>query len=320
MTSKERKGDSYTDRLFHWLNSKEKLRISHDLTIKPKVYKAYYHNKPVLLKGYRRSRVLTQQVEFFNHWYEAGSIAAVPLAFPDGSFTKSKLGCEWGIFNWIEGRHADFKVREDRIKTYAVLRQFHRSTRGISMLSIPKDPLYIKWAERIKQFEDTEQVFHSYRKKRLYDEIHTTMEKQLSRFTDNPWGEIEQSAWEQHEWLHGDVAHHNFIIDRNQKAKIIDFDLLYTGPKLYDDIQIAQRFLPHLEGYKSEFFSLFNRVKQPRLWLQGVLVPADLLREWLYAYRRCLREEASLSLLLSKLERAWGTRKRFVRYTEYMLK
>ncbi|WP_240339631.1 phosphotransferase [Halobacillus ihumii] len=320
MTSRDRKGDSFTDRLFNWLYTVAAMNISYHSTIKPKIYKAYYNGKPVLIKGYRRSRVLTQQIRFFNSWYDAEEMAAIPVPFPDGSYTKNNFGWEWGIFKWIEGRHADFKLEEDRLKTYSIMRQFHRSTQGISMVSIPRDPLYIKWGHRLKQFEDTKDVFMTHRKKTLYDEIQITMTKQLARFTDHPWGELEERSWRKHLWLHGDVAHHNFIIDAHYNVKIIDFDLLYNGPKIYDDIQLAQRFLPHMEACKSDFFKLFKKVEHPRLWLQGVLVPADLLREWLYGYRKCLEEGTSVSAHLNKLDHAWQRRKKFVRYTEYMLK
>ncbi|RWZ59954.1 aminoglycoside phosphotransferase family protein [Halobacillus fulvus] len=319
MKAEHRKGDSYTDRLFQWLKYEKNLPIELVNIIKPKVYHVTYNRKPMILKGYRRSYVLQQQIDFFSNFPKATRIGAVPLPFKDGIPTLSKLGCEWGLFSWMTGRHADFADAKDRQAAVKVLEQFHRTAMDVDMFSIPKDPLYVKWEKRLDRFEDTKDVFQEYRSKRLYDELHTCMSQQLEKFRQYNWGEIEEKAWVNHEWLHGDVAHHNFMINHEGEAKLIDFDLLHTGPHLYDHIQLGQRFLPYLEKNRSALFHHFSHVKEKEIWLQGVRVPADLLREWLYGYRRCRYEEDRYSRQINKLNRAWESRKVFVRYTEHML-
>ncbi|ARI76941.1 aminoglycoside phosphotransferase family protein [Halobacillus mangrovi] len=319
MKTERREGDSYTDRLFHWLQHVEHIPISFEKMIKPKVYKVRYNGEPMILKGYRRAQTLHQQIDFFKHWNYAHQTAARPLPFEENVYTKSKLGCEWGLFEWLKGKHADFEKHTDREIAIKVLQQFHRTTKGIAVLAIPKDPLYIKWERRLEQFESTRDVFFDYRKNVVFDEIRESMLRHLERFANHPWGEVEEKAWENHEWLHGDLAHHNFIIHRKTNIKLIDFDLLHTGPRVYDEIQLAQRFLPYIEGRKASVLHYFQHVKDQDLWLKGVLVPADLLREWLYGYRRCVRGEASYMRHIKKLEKSWESRKMFVRYTENML-
>ncbi|MCA0969951.1 aminoglycoside phosphotransferase family protein [Halobacillus litoralis] len=319
MRSDDRKGDSYTDRLFHWLKTEQNLPITLERTIKPKVYQVRYKGKRMILKGYRRPHILTQQLEFFNHWNYAESTAARPLPFDSETYTKSKLGCEWGLFEWVEGRHAHFGKKRDQDAAIHVLRQFHRTTKGIAVLAIPKDPLYIKWERRLEQFEETRDVFYDMRRMKLFNELRTSMMKQLEKFANHPWGEVEEKAWENHEWLHGDVAHHNFMIDDAAQAKMIDFDLLHTGPFIYDYIQLGQRFLPYFYSKPADLLTQFEFVDDHKLWLQGVHVPADLLREWLFGYRKSLRGETSLSRHIRKLDKAWSNRKMFVQSTESML-
>ncbi|REJ10710.1 aminoglycoside phosphotransferase family protein [Halobacillus trueperi] len=319
MKAEHRMGDSYTDRLFQWMQTEEKLPIEYEQTIKPKVYKVKYEGLPFILKGYRRFHVIEKQVEFFDHWNYAYKIAARPYPFYDRVFTISKLGCDWALFERVEGRHADFSRHKDRKQAVRILHHFHRTTKGIGVLSIPKDPLYVKWERRLEQFEETKDLFTELRKREMFQELHACMSKRLEDFTDHPWGEVEERAWDRHEWLHGDVAHHNFIVDADKNIKMIDFDLLHTGPRLYDHIQLAQRFLPYVELRKSTLLPYFPHVTDKEIWWKGILVPADLLREWLYGYRLSLREEASVTRHMRKLEKAWENRKKFVRYAEHML-
>ncbi|WP_101844430.1 phosphotransferase [Halobacillus sp. Marseille-P3879] len=320
MKTKLNKGDSYTDRLFHWLEDRKRLSITKVVEIKPKIFKIWVEEHCYLLKGYRRSTILTQQLDFFQNWKRAKDMAALPMPFPTGEHSVSKLGCEWGLFHWMDGRHANFDNPEDRKRVYNCLRQFHRSSKGVEALSVPRDPLYIKWKRRIEQFEETKEVFITHNKERFYNEVRSTSERLLYNFSLYPWGEIEQEAWQNQQWLHGDVAHHNFIINQHGGVKMIDFDLLHVGPKLYDEIQLAHRFLPFLEQNKSAFLQLFHHVEDPQLWLRGVLVPADLIREWLYGYNKCRKGEGTLSGHINKFEEAWNRRKPFVRYTEFMLR
>ncbi|MCP3025552.1 aminoglycoside phosphotransferase family protein [Halobacillus sp. A5] len=320
MRTKLNRGDSYTDRLFHWLEVRKNLRVEKVAEIKPKIFKVMAGGNCYLLKGYRRSNILDQQLEFFKKWNRAADLAAIPAVFPTGERTVSKLGCEWGLFHWVNGRHAEFGLEEDRLKVYNCLRQFHRSTKGVQVLSVPRDPLYLKWKRRLQQFEETKDVFITHHQQNFYNEVFSTTERLLNEFALHPWGEIEHSAWERQQWLHGDVAHHNFLIDTEGKVKMIDFDLLHVGPRLYDEIQLAHRYLPFLEHEKASFLQLFRQVEDPRMWLKGVLVPADLIREWLYGYNKYRKGDGTLISHMNKFETAWNRRKPFVRYTEFMLR
>ncbi|UOQ46263.1 aminoglycoside phosphotransferase family protein [Halobacillus salinarum] len=320
MKTDHREGDSYTDRLFHWLQYKHDIPITIETVIKPKVFQVNMNGRKLLLKGYRRAPILQQQLDFFKEWTNASQMASCPIPFPDHTFTKSKLGCEWGLFEWLEGRHADFRSHSDRKQAGRLVKLFHRTTEGITALSIPRDPLYVKWERRLEQFKETKSAFSHYQKSNIFHEIVTVTDKQLNYFADHNWGEIEERAWENHDWLHGDLAHHNFIVDENNHMKLIDFDLLHNGPRLYDEIQLAHRFLPYLEDQRRTLLNYFRHSENNNLWLEGVLVPADLLREWLYGYKRCRAGEGSLAVHINKLEIAWEQRKMFVRYAENMLK
>ncbi|WP_245807712.1 aminoglycoside phosphotransferase family protein [Halobacillus massiliensis] len=320
MKYKTKEGDSYTDRLFNWLDTNKDLSITKYIEIKPKIYKILAGGESYLLKGYRRPAILKQQLKFFRHWREGFRLAANPVYFPSGEKSVSSLGCEWGLFKWIHGRHADFSNQNDRMKAYHCLRQFHRSSSGVEVESIPRDPLYIKWQRRLDQFSATKPIFQDTKKLKLFEEMTGMTNYFLESFSNYHWGHIEEEAWTSRQWLHGDVAHHNFMIDRNNRAVLIDFDLLHRGPVLYDEIQLAHRFLPHLENNRTRFFVTFRHIGKQKIWLHGVLIPADLLREWLYVYNKERYNLNELSVHLEKLETAWERRKKFVRYTEFMLR
>lgn len=56
--------------------------------------------------------------------------------------------------------------------------------------------------------------------------------------------------------LHGDVAHHNFLRDKNGKLHLIDFDLISIGPPSFDYLQYANRILPSIDWSLGKLGSL----------------------------------------------------------------
>src|SRR5690625_6671391 len=90
------------------------------------------------------------------------------------------------------------------------------------------------------------------------------------------WEKDEKEARLNGEWVHGDVASHNFI--QNEQTFMIDFDLLRCGSQLYDYIQLGQRCLPHINWDIGDLLA-YDMVSERdvRKWLSAIIMPSDVI-------------------------------------------
>ncbi len=318
MTMNKYQGDSKLNRLLPILEQKS-FYINDYKKIKEDVYWVRSGKKECALKCYQEPEKLEKQHHFFKKWKDAGRFAAIPVAFTENMWMAGNEDGTWGLFEWLKGTHLHFDQKQDRTQARKLIHEFHASAEGISGPLLLRNPLYMKWERRIDQFETTYKDFLSSGKRFLFHEIHEISRQTLEEFKQLDWGKIEQDAWERKSWLHGDVAHHNFIRSQDGKVKLIDFDLLQMGPELYDDIQLGQRFLPYTNHSLGEITKCFQATKWKTAWMKGLLVPSDLLREWLYAHRRYQRQKQKLAGHLDWLDSSWGERKKFVEKVQHML-
>ncbi|WP_255437642.1 phosphotransferase [Thalassobacillus sp. CUG 92003] len=319
-TTSEVKGDSFRDRLFDWLRREHDLPVEQIQPIKDNIYQVTINGRPLLLKGYRRRSILDQQVRFFKLYRQPYLLAAKPKPFKAQTYILSGLDYHWGLFEWVDGRHLNFRINDERQSAVKLLKKFHQTSKGIDFIALPKDPLYLKWRHRLDQFNSQKDVFTDHHKRPLFDEISSIAEARLEQFQQHDWARKEDAAWHDKTWLHGDVAHHNFLLHpSNEEVTLIDFDLLQNGPHLYDHIQLAHRFLPYMAHDRASLFKHFKHIEDWQPWLDGVMVPTDLLREWLYGYKKTRNSSAKLNRHMEKLEVAWEQRKHFVRYAQNML-
>lgn len=312
-------GDSKWNRLLPFLSRKE-MTVEDVKKIKQDVYWVKSQGNEYALKCYESLEKLEKQHTFFEQWKEASLYAAEPLSYPDGSRVISNADGEWGLFNWLKGDHLLFSYKSDRSAASKVVQEFHASTEGIETPLLLQNPLYIKYQRRLEQFEKTFPAFSYGGNRTLFQELHQFASKTLDDFERLDWAAIEEDAWERKTWLHGDVAHHNFIRTRDGAVKLIDFDLLQMGPELYDEIQLGQRFLPHTHHSLKELTVYFHATKWKEAWLKGILVPSDLMREWLYVYRKYKRQDQKLAGHLDWLHAAWKDRKEFVEKVQHVLR
>ncbi|SEA94557.1 Phosphotransferase enzyme family protein [Thalassobacillus cyri] len=318
MTTNNYQGDSKLNRLLPILEQKG-FYINDYRKIKENVYWVRSGKKEWALKCYQDQEKLEKQHLFFKKWKNAGLYAATPVPFRENIWMAVNEDGTWGLFEWLKGSHLRFNQKQDRTRASKLVHAFHSSVEGITGPLLLRNPLYIKWERRIEQFEATYEDFLFGGNRTLFNDIHYFSRKTLEDFKQLDWGRIEQDAWERKSWLHGDVAHHNFIRCQDGKIKLIDFDLLQMGPELYDDIQLGQRFLPYTNHSLTEITSHFHKTKWKTAWMKGVLVPSDLLREWLYVHRRYQRQKQKLAGHLDWLESSWKERKEFVEKVQHML-
>jgi hypothetical protein len=108
----------------------------------------------------------------------------------------------------------------------------------------------------------------------------------LNNFDHASVQSLERKANKQKEITHGDVAPHNFVINRNksQDAYLIDFDLFAAVPQAYDWLQYANRILPFWYWSYSKMEQMGNedflRWFAKKWFVICLVFPTDLYREW----------------------------------------
>src|SRR5699024_11591376 len=99
---------------------------------------------------------------------------------------------------------------------------------------------------------------------------------------------------------------------------MIDLDLLRRVSKLYDDNQLEQRFLPHINWDIGDLLA-YEMVSERdvRKWLSAIIIPSDVIREW----RFFLSQGSSpVKQYLSQMEKTWSKRQFFLKNAKLMLK
>ncbi|MFD1018891.1 phosphotransferase [Thalassobacillus hwangdonensis] len=276
------------------------------------VFKIRCGNQFFALKAYSNPAKLEQQHLFFKEWEASSSYGAAPIAFPNGLRYVEDGKDHWGLFEWIDGEALNFRYKRDRQEALKFLYAFHTSCRGTTKPIIQRSPLYIKFERRAEVFNDTRPLFRNLGREHLYEDIAEVCDITLRAFRNENWKGIHEKAHTEKSWIHGDVAHHNFIRTDTGEIKLIDFDLLQMGPEVYEFIQLGQRYLHHIDHSWSKLTSLFRDVPNKKQWLKGLLVPSDFMREWIHLTRRFKDDYRRMDAELVEYEQMWQERKRFV--------
>jgi len=161
-------------------------------------------------------------------------------------------------------------------------------------------------------------MFYTYEYKMLYNDIVKTSFRQLRFVSTFPWDSYEKDAKNAGQWVHGDVAAHNFIAAKKE-TYLIDFDLLQSTYQLYDFIQLGQRFLPYI-NWDLEWLLRSRMVRNSEIgpWLSALTIPSDLHREWLYFIGRTNSPNA-VKNYLKNLNTEWMKRKTLIKNVRKIL-
>ena len=268
-------------RLSSFFYREGKLEIQRLFVINPHVIQiATKQGENFILKGQRKKSVVEQQWDFLE---KMDASIVVPLTnYPNGRRIIEYKNNFWTIAPYIKGEKLNYSNKNDRKTAVLALNDFHDKATGIYVSRpVKRDLFIIRWYQRLHSFKKTEHLFVKYGFKHLYRVIVQTMEAQLLELKQFPWHYLEKEALQKGSWVHGDVASHNFI--RNEQVYMIDFDLLDRKTQVYDYIQLGQRFLPYINWDMNELLSYqMTGERDIKPWLTAILVPSDLLREWLY--------------------------------------
>lgn len=318
MSNQLSRGDNQFHRLSSFLRWEGDLDAKNIQGIKQNVYYIEEMNgNKYILKGHSNEQAMKQQWQFFDQINARAVVGFVH--FPNGK-RKITAGTKyyWTISPYIAGRKLLFQRKEDRQNAVDTVKDFHSNAQHIYVKNpIKKQLFYKRWNMRLYKFSLTEHIFKEYGYSSLFHDITQTMKMYVSIVSNYAWYKDQLEAERKGEWVHGDVASHNFI--KNSQTYLIDFDLLQCTTKLYDYIQLGQRFLPHINWDVHQLLN-YQMVDESDLerFLYSVFIPSDLLREWLHFLNRGTRTGAKD--YLETMEDEWINRKKFLNMSKIVVK
>lgn len=305
----------YINRLSSFFSYEGELEIRKISAIKKHVFYIENLEEAFILKKHQKFDRLEQQWDFFE---QVQNQLFVPFQkYPNGQKYLVQGNNYWTLTPFIKGRKLDYKNETDRYAAIEVLHNFHKEAKRIYISRpIKKDLFLVRWERRLSAFEKTAPFFKDKGFEMLYKDIVQTMVFHLRLAAKLPWEKEEEKARLNGEWIHGDVASHNFI--QNKQTYMIDFDLLRCGSQLYDYIQLGQRFLPYINWDVGELLA-YKMVSERdvKKWLTAIMIPSDVIREWLFFLSQ---GSSPVEQYLSQMEKDWIKRHFFLKNAKSMLK
>ncbi|QSS99090.1 phosphotransferase [Pontibacillus sp. ALD_SL1] len=318
---KNLKGEVGSDFPFSFFEEKAGLIIRNFKVIKPHVLLVSTASGSFILKRYSSVHSVSQQWGLFTGLPKDSPV--IPFSpFPSGDFyIRDEYGSTWTLAPYVYRCEAlSYKRKWDREAACDVLNQFHQKAKGVKVKSvIVKQPLYIHWRKRFRLFENHYYVFRRHGYGGLFDSLCQVSEKAYNQFVKLDWYSLENRGVNEFSWVHGDVAAHNFLKTEHNKVYLIDFDLASQSPRVYDWIQIAQRFLPFIED-REEIACIERKLSQEEVpfFRLGLAIPASLVREW-NTFMASYPSSEEVLYYLQVLNGRWHKQLTFVGQNKFML-
>lgn len=318
MKSNNKHGKVNRDFPFSFLEEQGKLEIVETQLLKDNVWKIKSHATYYILKRYTSFQSVQQQYEFFKKIDHSAIIPFHP--FPNGQPYIVDRGCIWTLSPFVQSKSVSFHNRQDLLDASNVLHQFHQITTRMQLsTTLLRNPLYLKWYKRYNLFLSSQPLFSYYGFHSVYMDIVKQAHHYLLLFSQLDWGRIEKDSYIKGEWIHGDVAQHNFLRSSDNKMYLIDFDLLTQAPLVYDWIQFVHRssVCAH-SGMYIKSIPVFEVYKNQPAFRIGIQIPGDFMREWI-TFIKTPNSPCNIHAYLRKFENNWHNRKKFVEEIELML-
>jgi len=312
----KQRDDIYIHRLSSFFYDEGELAIRKMTPVKKHVfYTETVSGDAFILKRHQKRDRIEQQWGFFEQMQK---MLFVPFQkYPNGKKFLADGNDYWTIAPFIKGRKLHYKNEKDRNAAVETLHYFHNKAKHIYVSHpIKRDLFLVRWEGRLNTFKKTAPLFKDNGFEMLYKDILKTMALHLQLAARLSWEKDEKEARLKGEWLHGDVASHNFI--QNEQTFMIDFDLLRCGSQLYDYIQLGQRFLPYINWDIGELLA-YEMVSERdvKKWLSAIIIPSDVIREWLFFLSR---GSSPVKQYLSQMEKTWNKHHFFLKNAKSMLK
>ncbi|KUP06944.1 hypothetical protein Q73_10115 [Bacillus coahuilensis m2-6] len=282
MKAKKDREDDYNRRLLSFLNHKWHMQLYGIHEIRKGKWKVYNQQEAYFLKRYKSLASFTHQHKLIRLLTNDHFPFVIPFhPYHDHTGPIQLKEDIMGVTYWLEGDSIHYDDIKDRLQAHWVIKQFHLySHRYLEEFpTLQEFDLLKKWKRRWNEFYQTRNELLPY--------MPTTVLHTLLR-----WGEMAIELLEENRatftsypksMIHGDIAHHNFLRSTNHALFVIDFDLMTKGPSIIDDIQFANRILPHIGWSTNQLFSIptMAHYKDTEIFHIGLLYPTDLYREWI---------------------------------------
>lgn len=174
--------------------------------------------------------------------------------------------------NWIFGRPANYDSHHDRVIVHHMLKQLHKTREKIEWqkYNFPTINLSEKWQARLSKFKSSKNVIEPY----LMGHY-----KKIIEMAEESVPKLDESAFVRPKTLlHGDVVHHNFLL--NNEPKIIDFDLAVYGDPMIEEILFVHRVLPYMDYDIKTLINEIPELKRVTRYPAYLRYPNEILREW----------------------------------------
>jgi hypothetical protein len=283
--------DDYLNRLLSYFQSQFYEKIIQLVPIRKSVFLLRTENHTYILKGYHSDNRLKIQEAFTATLRKEGFLKTYLFLTNPMKEPLFFEGTYYGCIEYIPP-HKDafsFQTQRNRQEGLDLVKQFHKTTASVESryrTLLPNGQLIEKWSERLRVFSGNLPYITYFLDEYMISELMTWANWSLA-------GMIKKRRFFQKEpnvILHGDVAHHNFLRDRNGQLNLIDFDLISIGPPSFDYLQYSNRILPNIEWSLGKLGSLkpLGKYLDEEAFLYALAFPADIFREW----NRLIREKA----------------------------
>jgi thiamine kinase-like enzyme len=308
--------DAYLSRLLSYFQSQFYEKIVQLSRIRKSVFLLKTDKNTYIIKGYRANHKLKLQEAFTATLRTEGFLKTYlyltnpmkePLFFEDTYF---------GCIEYIPPNKTafTFENQHNRQEGFELLKQFHQTTALFEsryQTLIPPGQLIEKWTERLRQFLRNVPSIKYFLDDYIISEMISWANWSLAGMVRNRrFFQKEPSVI-----LHGDVAHHNFLRDKNGKLHLIDFDLISIGPPSFDYLQYANRILPSIDWSLEKLGSLkeIGKYLDEAAFIYGLAYPADIFREWNRLIReKAYTDQAKLGQVMELTVNQFQLRKKFI--------
>ncbi|PKR85209.1 aminoglycoside phosphotransferase family protein [Heyndrickxia camelliae] len=270
-----------------------------------------------ILKEFFSPKSLNMQIKLtellFSHHFSQTYRFHPVHAKKDISFNKRTYGLIQYIERNLDGKKFSYHSHENRMKALQLLKKFHHVTEQFSGKF--ENDMHVfnqikKWQNRLHEFKANEKYLERWLPKKFYFAFLDWSEWSLDYMIRNK----DYFFRKPYCIIHGDVAHHNFILGKDD-LYLIDFDLAKVAPHFIDDLQFCNRILPHL-NWSLKNLTLYKPLErniEENPFLAALIYPTDLLREWNY-FLKYEQGRGRLSSFLKEITfREFNEREKFVK-------
>ncbi|WP_312093431.1 phosphotransferase [Niallia sp.] len=274
--------DTFYYRLLSLLEKKIPAPILEISRIRKEVYLVKTSQFWIILKGYNSYQKLKIQEAFTRALKQEGFADTYQFyVFDDEPIIIDKK--VFGMIEYISPHKDSFTYNSkwSRREALQLLEHYYAVTERLVEIYkyiLPSFHLMKKLEQRLAEFKCNKRIIERYLKKDMIEEIIEWADTSFNYLKKHK----EYLQTKSNVILHGDVAHHNFLRDVNNKLYLIDFDLISIGPRVGDYLQFANRILPNI-GWSMQHLQKmrgYSDYFKDEWFLIALMYPTDILREW----------------------------------------